>query len=71
MGGYLPVKKFGDVLQNGSAVCKKSLKMGPIFHEKIPNYGSDFLNFPGFAKVLTIWCLFVAKLQEKFCQKNP
>ena len=21
--------------------------MGPIFHEKIPNYGSNFQNFPG------------------------
>ena len=26
---------------------KKSLNMGPIFQEKIPNYGSDFQNFPG------------------------
>ena len=39
--------------------------MGPIFHEKIPNYGSDFQNFPGFAiKPHKIWCAFVAKSQE-------
>ena len=23
--------------------------MGPIFPAKVPNYGSDFQNFPGFA----------------------
>ena len=29
----------------GSDFCKNSLLMGPIFHEKIPNYGSDFQIF--------------------------
>ena len=31
--------------------------MGPIFHENIPNYGSDFQNFENFV-------CFVAKSQE-------
>ena len=58
-------------------LCKKSLNMGPIFHEKILNYGSDFHNFPWLAseprKILKIWC-FVAKSQEMgtfFSEKIP
>ena len=34
----------------GSAFCKNSLIMGPIFCEKIPNYGSDFQIF--FSKII-------------------
>ena len=34
--------------------------MGPIFHEKIPNYGSDSEPW----KILKFLCVFVPKLQE-------
>ena len=53
-GGYSHVKTYGDVPQFWVGFCKKFQNMGPIFHEKIPNYWSN----------LKIWCVFMAKTQE-------
>ena len=44
--GYSHIKTYRDI---GSVFGKKFLDMGPIFLEKIPNYGFDYQNFPGFA----------------------
>ena len=38
----------GDLPPKWVSFCKKSLNMGPIFHEKISNYGSDLQKFWGF-----------------------
>ena len=37
----------------------QSLNMGPIFHEKIPNYGFDFQNFLGSHLVYEMGTLFL------------
>ena len=60
----------------GGMCCKNgSLSMGPIFHEKIPNYGSDVQNlqcvlWPNCKK----WVPFSDKFLNKgtyFCKKLP
>ena len=49
-GGTHILRHTGMCRNFGAFFWEKSLNMGPIFHEKIPNYGSDFQNFPGFAE---------------------
>ena len=49
-GGYSHVKTYGDAIKYrilGQFFEKKSLNMGPTFHAKIPNYGSDAQYFCG------------------------
>ena len=57
-------KPIGSSWVGGTHILRHmgcALNMGPIFHEKIPNYGSDFQNFPGFAMIR---CVSVAKPYE-------
>ena len=61
--GKSHVKTYGDVPQFWISVLQESLNMSPTFQEKIPNCGSDFQNCEPW-KILKIWCVFVAKLQE-------
>ena len=69
------LRHAGMCHQNGSVLCKKSLNVGPIFHEEIPNYGSDFQNIPESKpqKILRLWCVSVAKSQEMgaYFRKDP
>ena len=46
LGGTHILRHTGMCCNFGSFFWKKFLNMGPIFHEKIPKYGSDFQNFP-------------------------
>ena len=57
----------------GLVFARNPLTRVPFFMKKLPNYGSDFLNFPELAQILKILCILVAKLQEMgtFFQKNP
>ena len=72
-GGHTHMLKHtGMCRKNGTIFCKKSLSMGP---EKIPNYGSDFRNFPGMQtprnlKNLVCFCGKIAR-NRNFFQKNP
>ena len=75
-GTHMMIKTYGICYKNRSVFCKKSLTMGPIFHESLTMGQSFKISWVHYAKprkIVKIWCVFVAKSQEvdTFYRKIP